>query len=301
MPLQEDYRVTLDAFEGPLDLLLHLIRRAELDIHDISVARITDQYLAFLRDMRTIDVEIAGDFLVMAATLIELKSRTLMPPEDSEDGSGDGTGGGKNAEESIDPRDELIRVLLMYQRFRDAAERLDASRIEMAACRPRAVGRAVRQAMRQDRFDPERSIELQDVHPLDLAEAYAAVMAAVDLSRLGDHVVEVDDTPLELHRADLLDRLEHATEQRMTLQEAFQGAKPLQRIGLFLATLELTRQRRIDVEQDEVDDPIRLVLRSEAEAAEDVDAAAAAADAEAAALAGAADAEPTPESGVAAS
>jgi segregation and condensation protein A len=246
-------------------------------------------------------VEIAGDFLVMAATLIELKSRTLMPPEDSEDGSGDGTGGGKNAEESIDPRDELIRVLLMYQRFRDAAERLDASRIEMAACRPRAVGRAVRQAMRQDRFDPERSIELQDVHPLDLAEAYAAVMAAVDLSRLGDHVVEVDDTPLELHRADLLDRLEHATEQRMTLQEAFQGAKPLQRIGLFLATLELTRQRRIDVEQDEVDDPIRLVLRSEAEAAEDVDAAAAAADAEAAALAGAADAEPTPESGVAAS
>ena len=83
MPLQEDYRVTLDAFEGPLDLLLHLIRRAELDIHDISVARITDQYLAFLRDMRTIDVEIAGDFLVMAATLIELKSRTLMPPDAS--------------------------------------------------------------------------------------------------------------------------------------------------------------------------------------------------------------------------
>jgi segregation and condensation protein A len=298
MPLQEDYRVTLDAFEGPLDLLLHLIRRAELDIHDISVARITDQYLAVLRDMRTIDVEIAGDVLVMAATLIELKSRTLMPPDASEDGAADGSGSAKDSDASADPRDELIRVLLMYQRFRAAAEQLDASRQEMDACRPRAVGRAVRQAIRQDRFDPERSIELQDVHPLDLAEAYAAVMAAVDLSRLGDHVVEVDDTPLELHRADLLDRLEHATEQRMTLQEAFQGAKPLQRIGLFLATLELTRQRRIDVEQDQVDDPIRLVLRSEAEAAEDVDAAA---EADVAGDAESAAAESTPEPGVAAS
>jgi segregation and condensation protein A len=257
MTLQEDYRVTLDTFEGPLDLLLHLIRRAEVDIHDISVALITDQYLGFLRDVETVDVEIAGDFLVMAATLIELKSRTLMPPEEGEEA----VDGSKKDEGPEDPRDELIRVLLMYQRFRDAAERLEQSRLDAAASRPRAVGRAVRQAMRQDRTDPERTIELEDVHPMDLAEAYEAVMSSVDLSRLGDHVVEVDDTPLELHRADLVDRLERAEDHRLTLQQVFQGARPLQRIGMFLATLELTRQRRIDVQQDDVDDPIQLVLR----------------------------------------
>jgi len=262
MPLQEDYRVTLDAFEGPLDLLLHLIRRAEVDVHDISVAVITDQYLAFLRNVETVDVEIAGDFLVMAATLIELKSRTLLPPEEGEDGEG----AARSEDESpADPRDELIRVLLMYQRFRDAAEALEAGRREMEACRPRAVGRAVRQAMRRDRSDPERTIELEDVHPMDLAEAFEAVMSAVDLARLGDHVVEVDDTPIELHAADLVDRLDRAETHRLTLQEVFEGARPLQRIGLFLATLELTRRRRIDVRQDEIDDPIEVVLRAEDE------------------------------------
>ena len=79
MPLQEDYRVTLHAFQGPMDLLLYLIRRVEVDITDIPVAEITDQYLGFLRQVQDIDVELAGEFLVMAATLIELKSRTLMP------------------------------------------------------------------------------------------------------------------------------------------------------------------------------------------------------------------------------
>ena len=79
--LQEDYQVDLDAFCGPLDLLLFLIRRAEVDVQDIPIARITDQYLAFLRQLDDIDIDIAGDFLVMAAMLVEIKSRTLVPPE----------------------------------------------------------------------------------------------------------------------------------------------------------------------------------------------------------------------------
>ena len=81
MPLQEDYQVTLDAFHGPLDLLLYLIRRAEVDIHDIPIAQITQQYLALLKRLDHIDVDAAGEFLVMAATLIEIKSRTLVPLE----------------------------------------------------------------------------------------------------------------------------------------------------------------------------------------------------------------------------
>ncbi|MFK7958915.1 MAG: ScpA family protein [Phycisphaerales bacterium] len=260
MALQEDYRVSLDHFEGPLDLLLYLIRRSEVDIHEISVARICDQYLAFLKGVDTVDVEVAGDFLVMAATLVEIKSRTLVPPEEGEGGSD--AAQPEDDGEPADPRDELIRVLLMYQRFRDAGEQLDASRAALFQSLPRAVGQAVRKAMRADRAE-ERTLELEDAHPMDLAEAYEQVMSAVNLDRVGDHVVEMDDTPIIIHQADLIDRLEHAVDGRLTLQDAFDGHTTLQRIGLFMATLELTRQRRIDVTQDEIDDPVEILLRPE--------------------------------------
>ena len=81
MPLQDDYQVRLDRFQGPLDLLLFLIRRAEVDVVDIPIAAITDQYFAFLKQLDTIDIDVAGEFLVMAATLVEIKSRTLAPAE----------------------------------------------------------------------------------------------------------------------------------------------------------------------------------------------------------------------------
>ena len=81
MPLQGEYQVTLESFCGPMDLLLFLIRRAEVDVHDIPIASITDQFLGFLKQVDDVDIEAAGEFLVMAATLMEIKSRTLMPPE----------------------------------------------------------------------------------------------------------------------------------------------------------------------------------------------------------------------------
>ena len=103
MPLQEDYQITLDAFRGPLDLLLYLIRRAEVDVHDIPIAQITDQYLAFLRQLEDIDIDVAGEFLVMAATLIEIKSRTIAPVSKTGDESGD-TGEVASVTDSSDDR-----------------------------------------------------------------------------------------------------------------------------------------------------------------------------------------------------
>jgi segregation and condensation protein A len=266
MPLQEDYRVTLDAFQGPLDLLLYLIRRAEVDIHDIPVAQITDQYLAFLKQIEDIDVELAGEFLVMAATLIELKSRTLAPPEDGEggpvdDGERDLPGAG------ADPRFELVRQLLAYQRYRIAAEELDARRIEFAHRFPLRAGR---RDHRDEVEEPEPEVpgaelELEDVHIMDLAEAYQRIMASIDFSRFGDHIVEMDDTPIALHQEDLLDRLIRAREGRLTLQETFQGQTRGQRIGLFLATLELVRLHRITVLQDDIDSEIEIALIGEGE------------------------------------
>ncbi len=110
-----DYRVELPVFEGPLDLLLHLIRKHEVDIFDIPVALITDKYLAYLEWMRVLDIDIASEFLVMASTLAHIKSRMLLPEEELEEGVG---------EEEIDPRDELVRRLLDYQRYKEAGEDL---------------------------------------------------------------------------------------------------------------------------------------------------------------------------------
>ena len=113
-----DYRVNLDIFAGPLDLLLYLVRKEEVDIYDIPLAKITDQYLQYAEMLKQFDIDLAGDFLVMAATLMEIKSAMLLPRVEPEDMA---------AEEAGDPRAELIRQLLEYKKFKDAANLLDAA------------------------------------------------------------------------------------------------------------------------------------------------------------------------------
>jgi segregation and condensation protein A len=115
MPDQETYRVRLEVFEGPLDLLLYLIRKNEVDVYDIPIAMIVEQYLGYLDLMRTLNLDVAGDFLVMAATLSHIKSMLLLPQELVE---------GAEDEAVADPRAELVRKLLDYQRFKEAAEDL---------------------------------------------------------------------------------------------------------------------------------------------------------------------------------
>ena len=106
-------------------------------------------------------------------------------------------------------------------------------------------------------------LELEDAHLFDLAEAYERIMESIDFGRLGDHKVEIDDTPIALHQEDLLDRLNRSSVRRLTLQEAFEGANIGQRIGLFMATLELVRLRRVTVVQPEIDSPIELALNED--------------------------------------
>lgn len=240
---QDDFRIHLEAFEGPLDLLLFLIRRAEVDIVDIAVARIADEYLNILRQASAVDVEAAGEFLVMAATLVEIKSRTLMPPEaQCEDGD----------DEDADPRAGLIQQLLDYQRIRIAAEALVRSRDE-AARRIEIRIRAPREA------SEPLELDLEDVHAMDLAEAWERIASCIDFARLGEHVVDLDDTPVALYQADLIDRLERRGGAPLQLHALFAGCDAPQRIGLFLASLELVRTGRLEVEQDG-DGPITLML-----------------------------------------
>lgn len=267
MPLQEDYQISLDLFHGPLDLLLYLIRRAEVDIHRIPIAQITDQYLALLRQLDDIDIDAAGEFLVMAATLVEIKSRTLMPPGQASEQTGE-PGEGGAAAASGDPRYELVQQLLAYQKFRIASDELESRRIAFAQRFPRKPARldmVAKPQAAQDEVEQHEpiEIELEDAHLFDLSEAYERIMASIDFGKLGDHRVEIDDTPIALHQEDLLDRLSRSETRRLTLQEAFEGATAGQRIGLFLATLELVRLRRVTVAQPEVDGPIELLLNDD--------------------------------------
>lgn len=259
---QEDYQIRLENFHGPLDLLFYLIRRAEVDVHDIPIAEITDQYLEVLRQVDEVDVELAGEFLVMAASLIEIKSRTLSPVSRTGDSGDDGGDGSGSSTDPDDPRYELVQQLLAYQRYRIAADELEHRRIEFQHRYP------LRPTRRQyQHIDDSQQVQfdLEDVHVLDLAEAYERIAAAIDFDRLGEHHIEFDETPIELHEEDLVDRLEHAEDQRLSLQQVFEGQNPAQRIGLFLAMLELTRLRRITIWQDEVSDEILMELNDDPE------------------------------------
>ncbi len=250
MALQDDYQVRLDSFQGPLDLLLFLIRRAEVDIADIPISRITDQYFAFLKQLHTIDIDVAGEFLVMAATLVEIKSRTLAPAQKRVGDDGQES----SALDDTDPRFELVKQLLAYQKYRSAADELSRLRTEFA--QRWAVGG--RGATLPE--EPEREYEMDDVHMLDLIEAYERIIAGIDLTRVGDHRVEYDDTPISLHQADLVDRLGGAPEKRLSLQDVFKGRSRGEAIGLFLAMLELAREQKVGIRQDKINGTIEIEL-----------------------------------------
>lgn len=241
MPTTADYTVELEAFHGPLDLLLFLIRRAEVDISEISVASITDQFLRFIERLDDIDVDAAGEFLVIAATLIELKARLLAPSEPS--GEGAGHERVSSRAEPANPAADLVRQLLRYKRFRDASEQLDRRRLVWESRSPlRPLGLPGGGLPRAD-----DSSELDDLSLYDLVTAYGRIGSTVQFDRLGSHKVEADDTPIELHAADIVDRLRRSELERdgsrmIPLGAVFDARPKSDVIGLFLAVLELVRQ-----------------------------------------------------------
>src|SRR6187549_3684967 len=114
------YQVQLDVFEGPLDLLLHLVKKHELDVLDIPISFVTSKYLAYLDAMTALDIDVAAEYLVMAATLCHIKSRELLPGSDGTEGEdADGLGLDEDGEEDLDPRADLIRRLLEYQKYKE--------------------------------------------------------------------------------------------------------------------------------------------------------------------------------------
>lgn len=249
----DDYTVHLEQFEGPLDLLLHLIRRAELDVTAISIASITEQYLEHIRHIERVDVESAGDFLVTAATLLEVKSRLVSPLPEGE-GPGATLAAAAADEDPTNPAGELIRQLLAYKAYRDAADALDAKRTSWSLRYPASQAQTDANAMEQF-LAGVNDLDMEDLQVYDLVEAFQRIIETVQFDRLGAHSVTYDDTPIELHAADLVDRLAREGGQAgaggsMALRAVFAGRTRGEMIGLFLATLELVRQRRVLVVQD---------------------------------------------------
>jgi len=240
----ESYTVRLDVFQGPLDLLLHLIKRAELDISVISIATITDQFMSHIERIDEVDIDTAGEFLLIASTLLEIKSRTVMPVED------DGTSRASRVDDESEDSAavQLLSQLLEYKRFRDAADVLESRRdrweMSFPAERVRFDKASLKEAMEDD------SVELEDIELYDLVQAFQRIMDTVVFDRLGDHEVMYDDTPIGLHQADLIDRLERLAPEvggKLRLRQIFEGRNKSEMIGLFLALLELVKQRRLNI------------------------------------------------------
>ncbi|GJM19841.1 MAG: segregation and condensation protein A [Phycisphaeraceae bacterium] len=251
--MNELYRVELDAFEGPLDLLLYLVRKHEVDIHDIPVGPITDQYLDHLEHVDRIDVDLAGEFLVMAATLMEIKSRWLDRQNDPD--RADFPDDEPEPTDAEDPRLELVHQLLAYKRHRDAADELGRRRESWSKRFPAAAAGVEGEALDQA-IEDMGDYDLEDTDLHDLVEAFRAIVSSVHFDRLGDHEVIADDTPIELHAEDIVDRLGRAPKSgeapaRLTLRELFEGRTRPEMIGLFLALLMLVRDQRVGVESGE--------------------------------------------------
>ena len=230
-----EYRVNLDIFAGPLDLLLYLVRKDEVDIYDIQISRITGQYIHYIDMLQQLDIDLAGDFLVMAATLMQIKSAMLLPKDVAETE--------ENGQASGDPRAELIRQLLEYKKFKDAANLLGAVGDEYLErfARPNTIIESIKPTT-----EPE--IDMEQVSVWDLLAAFDAIMQATGGHMDYSHIT--DDTPIDLYQIEILHRLQ--SDGAMSFERIFEGRKDkLTLVGLFLAMLELIRGKLIWVEQDE--------------------------------------------------
>lgn len=225
-----EYKVELEVYNGPLDLLLYLIKKEEVDIYDIPIARITEQYLAYIERLERLDPALVGDFLVMAATLMYIKSQMLLPlpPEEEEE----------------DPRWELVKQLLEYKKFKDAASELEDFRKE----REKKFARTVRSSLGQlASVEEEENLSLEEANPWELLSLYTRLLKETLLEI--PTVITLEGIPVE----EYMDRIT----ERLVAQRTFNFLEllppPRKRneiVGALLALLEMVRLSKAGVRQE---------------------------------------------------
>ena len=226
-------KVQLEIFEGPLDLLLHLIKKNEVSITDIPIATITEQYLATMELMQSLNLDMAGEFLVMAATLIHIKSRMLLPAGDEE----------PDEDEGVDPRAELIKRLLEYQRYKDAAAELEQREVLTRDVFVRASA-------------PVEEAGPREFREVSVFELLGALKRVIDrLPKDTVHEVTLEKITVREKMALLLDTLRNTS--RVLFESLFAGVKTrIEIIVTFLAMLELVKVRAIRIFQEQPGDEI---------------------------------------------
>lgn len=234
------YTVALDTFCGPLDLLLYLVKRNEVDVLDIPIAKIADQFRDYVQVVQELDVEFAGEFLVMAATLVEIKSRMLLPADAQ-----------AADEDQPDPRRELVKQLLEYRKFKDAAAALE----ERAEAQGTRVPRQEPPATTGPATPVVRPVELWD-----LVSAFARLMR--ETQSLQPATIAVDDTPQHVYEAQIRERVLAAG--RVPFRDVFTPPYHKARlIGIFLAILELIRNHGLGLECGDAEGDVWLVALAE--------------------------------------
>ena len=230
MAHEEEYKVKLEVFEGPLDLLLYLIKKDELEIHNIPMEKITTQYIQYIELMKMLDLNVAGEFLVMAATLMMIKSRMLLPVEDRPE----------MEEEEEDPRWDLVRQLVEYKKFKDVAMHLES----LEARREDIFGRDGAEAV----LGKEPDVALHDVGLFDLISAFNEALKNVKSEELREIFAERFTVAEKIEQ--MGDRLRR--EGRFSVSRIFEGMKSRHEIACaFLALLELIRLNQARAVQQE--------------------------------------------------
>lgn len=231
------YKLRLDNFEGPLDLLLHLIKVNEVDIYDIPIATIADQYIQYLEMMRELDLEIASEFLVMAATLMEIKSRMLLPTQPAEE------------EQEEDPRFELIEQILEYKKYKELAGRLEERAVRENQYFQRGF---------KEEVDVETGEPLIEVSLFELLQAFRRVLEYASAEQF--HEIASDDVSVEDRMEAIRARLREKS--NILFDEIFEGI-PRTKVSListFLALLELIRLKELSATQSKLFGEIRIFL-----------------------------------------
>lgn len=225
-----EYKVKLEVFEGPLDLLLHLIKEEELNIYDIPIFRITQQYFEYMEMMKQLNMDIAGEFLVMSATLIYIKSRMLLPSppalENPEDESG------------VDPREELVRKLVEYKKYKEVATSLRERELHQSSSFARGT------VMELNLEDPDY---MREVSVFQLLGAFRKILKSVALPHL--YEVTLEDISVTERMTEIMELLEK--KPRLTFEEVFAKVRSrIEIVGTFLSVLELMKQQLIRAIQD---------------------------------------------------
>ena len=236
------YKVKLDVFEGPLDLLLYLIKKEEVDIYDIPIAKITDQYLEYLEFMKLLDLNIAGEFLVMAATLMHIKSKMLLPPDQV----------APEAEEE-DPRAELVRRLLEYKKFKEAASELS----QMESTQKHFFARV---GLSEEEEAKLKSDEFFEATLFDLITAFTKVLKDIPKEIFYEVIKDEYTVSEKIH--DIVHML--VDKPTLFFMDLFKAAKNrIEVITTFLAVLELIRLKEIVIRQHSPFGDIEIIRNTE--------------------------------------